>query len=136
MERLEIYERLAELDERGRGDAASAMLCRRTILEETGGPPAHAAPRGLAPSSAPAATTSSTPIALDIARALEGAESVAHAMLAARLRQRAGSWDETREAVEIAYRHAPARHLGAAADGGARARARASTRSRSSATAP
>jgi cellulose synthase operon protein C len=105
-ERLEIYERLAELDERGRGDAASGMLFRRTILEETGG---HLPTLRRVASNLISAGRDEElePIVLDIARALDGPESVAHAMLAARLRHRAASWDETREAVEIAYKHQP-----------------------------
>jgi tetratricopeptide (TPR) repeat protein len=47
------------------------------------------------------------PVAMEIARALEGAEAVAHAHLCARLRLRGGTWDDTREPVEIAYRHEP-----------------------------
>ena len=106
VERLEVYERLAELDERGRGDAASGLLWRRTILEETGG---HLPTLRRVASTLIGAGRDDElePIALDIARALEGPESVAHAMLTSRLHQRAGSWDETREAVEIAYKHQP-----------------------------
>ena len=106
VERLEIYERLAELDERGRGDAGSGLLWRRTILEETGG---HLPTLRRVASSLISAGRDEEldPIALDIARALDGAESVAHAMLSARLRQQAGSWEDTREAVELAYKHLP-----------------------------
>jgi tetratricopeptide (TPR) repeat protein len=106
VERLEIYERLAELDERGRGDAGSGLLWRRTILEETGG---HLPTLRRVASTLIGAGRDEEldPIALDIARALDGAESVAHAMLSARLRQQSASWDDTREAVEIAYKHQP-----------------------------
>jgi lipopolysaccharide biosynthesis regulator YciM len=106
VERLEIYERLAELDERGRGDSASALLWRRSILEET---PGHLPTlRSVASTLIGAGRDEELdPIALEIARVLEGPESVAHAMLSARLRQKTGSWDETREAVEIAYKHIP-----------------------------
>src|SRR6185369_10229218 len=47
------------------------------------------------------------PIAIAIARALDGPESVAHAQLSARLRLRSAAWEETREPVEIAYKHEP-----------------------------
>ncbi len=106
VERLEIYERLAELDERGRGDAASAMLFRRTILEETAG---HMPTLCRVASTLIGAGRDDElePIALDIAKHLDGPEAVAHAMLASRLHQRAGNWDETREAVEVAYRQVP-----------------------------
>jgi cellulose synthase operon protein C len=106
VERLEIYERLAELDERGRGDAANGLLWRRMILEETGG---HLPTLRRVASTLIGAGRDEElePIALDIARALEGPESVAHAMLTSRLHQKVGTWDETREAVEIAYKHQP-----------------------------
>jgi len=106
VERLEIYERLAELDERGRGDGASALLWRRTILEETSG---HLPTLRRVASNLIGAGRDEElePIALEIARALEGPESVAHAMLASRLHQRTGTWDETRDAVEIAYKYQP-----------------------------
>ncbi len=75
------------------------------------------------------------PIALDIARTLDGPESVAHAMLASRLHQRTGTWDETREAVEIAYKHQPRgiwalRQMAAHARAKRRGRARAGGRAR------
>jgi cellulose synthase operon protein C len=122
VERLEIYERLAELDERGRGDVASGMLFRRTILEETGGhlPTLRRVASGLISAGR---DDELEPIALDIARALEGPESVAHAMLASRLHQRTGTWDETREAVELAYKHQP-RSIWALRQMAAHARAR------------
>lgn len=122
LERLEIYERLAELDERGRGDVASGLLWRRTILEETGG---HLPTLRRVASALIGAGRDEEldPIALDIARALEGPESVAHAMLSARLRHKATTWDETREAVEIAYKHVP-RGLWALRQMAAHARAR------------
>ncbi|APR83363.1 Exonuclease SbcC [Minicystis rosea] len=122
VERLEIYERLAELDERGRGDAASGLLWRRTILEETGG---HLPTLRRVASTLIGAGRDEEldPIALDVARALEGPESVAHAMLSARLRQQAGTWDDTREAVELAYKHLP-RSIWALRQMAAHARAR------------
>lgn len=106
IDRLEIYERLAELDERGRGDFASGLLWRRTILEETGGhlPTLRRLMTALISAGR---EEEMEPFALEIARALDGGESVAHAMLASRLRQRGGSWDDTREAVEIAYKNEP-----------------------------
>jgi tetratricopeptide (TPR) repeat protein len=105
-ERREIYERLAELDELGRGDVASGVLWRRTILEED-------------PSHLPTLRRIETalmrenrvdelePIALEIARALGvGPEMIAHAALSARLRSRV-AWDESLEAVRLAYAHEP-----------------------------
>lgn len=106
VERLEIYERLAELDERGRGDAASGLLWRRTILEET---PSHLPTLRRVASTLIGAGRDEEldAVALEIARALEGPESVAHAMLSARLRQKTATWDDTREAVDIAFKHTP-----------------------------
>jgi tetratricopeptide (TPR) repeat protein len=122
VERLEIYERLAELDERGRGDTASGLLWRRTILEETAG---HLPTLRRVASTLIGAGRHDElePIALDLARTLEGPESVAHAMLASRIHQLTGTWDETREAVEIAYKHQP-RGAWALRQMGAHARAR------------
>lgn len=103
--RLEIYERLAELDERGRGDTASGLLFRRTILEEN---PSHI--RTLRRVASALMTESREdelePIALELARNLEGGEAVAYAALSARLRQRV-SWEETLEPVRVAYAHEP-----------------------------
>ncbi|MFO0589855.1 MAG: hypothetical protein U0441_20105 [Polyangiaceae bacterium] len=105
-ERLEIYERLAELDERGRSDAASGLLWRRTILEET---PSHLPT--LRRVASDLITTGRQeelePIAFETARALQGGEAVAHAMLSARLRLGAGTWESTRDPVEIAYKQEP-----------------------------
>jgi tetratricopeptide (TPR) repeat protein len=106
LDRLEIYERLAELDERGRGDVGSGLLWRRTILEET---PAHLPTlRRLASALISEGRDEDLePIITEIARTLDGPEAIAHAMLSARLRLRAGTWDTTREPVEIAYRNEP-----------------------------
>lgn len=105
-ESLEIYERLAELDEIGRGDAASGLLWRRTILEQT---PSHLPTLRRVASDLIAAGRHEElePIALETARALTGGEAVAHAMLCARLRLAAGTWESTREPVDIAYAHEP-----------------------------
>lgn len=105
-ERLEIYERLAELDERGRSDAASALLWRRTILEQS---PSHLPTLRRIASDLIALDRHEElePVALETARALTGGESVAHAMLCARLRLATGTWESTREPVEIAYSHEP-----------------------------
>lgn len=106
IERLETYERLAELDERGRGDAASALLWRRTILEDA---PGHLPTLRLVAGSLLGSGRDDElePITFELAKALDGASAIAHAMLSARLRLRHGTWDDTREPVEIAYRHEP-----------------------------
>ncbi len=106
IERLETYERLAELDERGRGDAASALLWRRTILEDS---PGHLPTLRLVASALIGAGRDEElePVTFELAKALDGASAIAHAMLSARLRMRTGTWDDTREPVEIAYRHEP-----------------------------
>lgn len=106
VERLEIYERLAELDERGRDDASSALLWRRTILEQA---PSHLPTLRRVASDLIAAGRHEElePIAYETARALAGGEAVAHAMLCSRLRLAASTWESTREPIEIAYAHEP-----------------------------
>jgi tetratricopeptide (TPR) repeat protein len=104
--RFEIYELLAELDERGRGDLASGLLWRRSILEEE---PQHLPTLRRVASDLVSMGRDDElePIALEIAKAVGGSESVAHAMLSARLRLRAGTWDDMREPVRVAARHEP-----------------------------
>ncbi|WP_437968535.1 tetratricopeptide repeat protein [Sorangium sp. So ce260] len=105
-ERLEIYERLAELDELGRRDAGSALLWRRSILEET---PHHLPTLRRVASFliGEGRDDELEPIALEIARVLDGPEAIAHALLSARLRLRVLPWEETFEPVQIAYRNEP-----------------------------
>ncbi len=106
IERLEIYERLADLDELGRNDAASGLLWRRSILEET---PAHLPTlRRMASFLVGSGRDDELePVALEIAKALEGPEAIAHAALCARLRLRITGWDETAEPVAVAYKNEP-----------------------------
>lgn len=101
--RMEIYERLAELDERGREDAASGLLFRRTILEEN---PAHIRTLRRVTSTLMAGgrTEELEPFAMELARNLEGGEAVAYAAVATRLRTQ---WEETAEPVAIAYAQSP-----------------------------
>jgi cellulose synthase operon protein C len=104
--RREAYERLAVLDATARQDPASALLWHRSILEES-------------PSFRPSLRyvehhlvgegrdDELEPIVSAIAGALRGTgagETTAHAELAARLRMRGleGSWDSTRDMVELA----------------------------------
>jgi tetratricopeptide (TPR) repeat protein len=104
--RREAYERLAVLDATARHDPASALLWHRSILEETPGyEPSlrhveqHFVGEGR--------DDELEPIASAIANALRGSgagECTAHAELAARLRMRGaeGSWEATREMVDLA----------------------------------
>ncbi|WP_437610859.1 hypothetical protein WMF20_04065 [Sorangium sp. So ce834] len=105
-ERLEIYERLAELDELGRKDPGNALLWRRSILEET---PHHLPTLRRVASYliGEGRDEELEPIALEIARVLDGPEAIAHALLSARLRLRVLPWEETLEPVQIAYRNEP-----------------------------
>ncbi|WP_437279620.1 tetratricopeptide repeat protein [Sorangium sp. So ce375] len=105
-ERLDIYERLAELDEQGRKDAGSALLWRRSILEET---PHHLPTLRRVASHliGEGRDEELEPIALEIARVLDGPEAIAHALLSARLRLRVLPWEEALEPVQIAYRNEP-----------------------------
>ncbi|WP_437317987.1 hypothetical protein [Sorangium sp. So ce385] len=106
VERLEIYERLAELDELGRSDPGNALLWRRSILEET---PHHLPTLRRVASYliGEGRDEELEPIALEIARVLDGPEAIAHALLSARLRLRVLPWEETLEPVQIAYRNEP-----------------------------
>lgn len=103
--RLEIYERLAELDERGRDDTASGLLFRRTILEEN---PSHVRTlrRVASVLMSGGREDELEPIAMELARTLEGGEAAAYAALASRLRWRT-AWEETAEPTAIAYAQTP-----------------------------
>jgi tetratricopeptide (TPR) repeat protein len=104
--RREAYERLAVLDATARQDPASALLWHRSILEETPGfePSLRHVEQHLI---GEGRDEELEPIVSAIAQALRGSgpgECAAHAELAARLRMRGaeGSWDATREMVNIA----------------------------------
>ncbi|HRI69955.1 MAG TPA: tetratricopeptide repeat protein, partial [Polyangium sp.] len=105
-ERLETYERLAELDEVGRNDPGNALLWRRTILE---GAPTHIPTLRRVASTLIVAGRDEElePVVFATAKTLEGPEAIAHAQLSARLRLRMKTWDDTREAVDIAYKNEP-----------------------------
>ena len=109
--RREAYERLAVLDASARQDPASALLWHRSILEEQPGyvPSLRYIEQHLV---GEGRDEELEPIATSIAQALHGkspGEASAHAELAARLRLRgaAGSWDATRELVELAAAESP-----------------------------
>jgi hypothetical protein len=101
--RLEAYERLADLDELGRGDAASAVLWHQSILEEH--PQFLPSLRRLEQWLIEAGRSDELElIAAGIAKAVEGGESLAHAHLATRLKTRAAPWQAAIELVKLAYR--------------------------------
>ncbi|MET0791664.1 MAG: hypothetical protein ABW061_09110, partial [Polyangiaceae bacterium] len=99
-----IYERLSQLD-RARGESSSALLWQTAILEQS---PAHLpALRRLEHAYISGDRLDELePIAVGLARVLDGQESNAHARLAARLRVRRGAWSEVREMAEISLVHA------------------------------
>lgn len=105
-ERLEVHERLAELEEAGRKDPAGALRWRRAILEEV---PDHLPTlrRVVTALAAEGRDAEVEPVALAIAKALDGPESTAHAILSARLRLRGVGWEEMREPLEVAYQREP-----------------------------
>lgn len=105
-ERLETYERLAELDEIGRNDPGNALLWRRTILESAA---THLPTLRRVASTLIVAGRDEElePVVFATAKTLEGPEAIAHAQLSARLRLRLKGWDETRESVEVAYKNEP-----------------------------
>lgn len=101
--RREAYERLADLDARGRSDAGSALLWHRTILDEV---PDHKPSLRYVEHAlvGEGRDDEVEPIMSAIARVLSGSpggECSAHAGLAARLRMRAGDWDGTRDLAEL-----------------------------------
>ncbi|MGD0530302.1 MAG: tetratricopeptide repeat protein, partial [Polyangiaceae bacterium] len=104
--RREAYERLAILDATARQDPASALLWHRSILEDapTFKPSLRHVEQHLV---SEGRDDELEPIASAIANALRGSgagECTSHAELGARLRMRGteGSWDSTRELVELA----------------------------------
>jgi Tfp pilus assembly protein PilF len=101
----ELYERLSTLD-RVRGDTSSALLWHSAILERT---PDHLpALRRLEHAYiASGRDEDLEPIAVTLAALLDVNEANAHAMLAARLRTRAGAWGATRELAELAAKLSP-----------------------------
>ncbi len=109
--RREAYERLAVLDATARQDPASALLWHRSILEEQPGyvPSLRYVEQHLI---GEGRDEELEPIAAAVAQALHGksaGEASAHAELAARLRLRGatGSWDATREMVDLAAAESP-----------------------------
>ncbi|MGO9833935.1 MAG: tetratricopeptide repeat protein [Polyangiaceae bacterium] len=104
--RREAYERLATLDATARHDPASALLWHRSILEEVPDykPSLRHVEHHLV---GEGRDDEIEPIASAIAAVLRGTgsgECTAHAELAARLRMRGatGSWEATRDLVELA----------------------------------
>ena len=104
--RREAYQRLAILDATARQDPASALLWHRSILEDAPGfkPSLRHVEHHLV---GEGRDDELEPIATAIATALRGTgagECTSHAELAARLRMRGaeGSWDSTRDLVELA----------------------------------
>lgn len=105
--RREAYERLADLDEHGRGDLASAALWHRSILEESPGflPSLRKLEHQLVGEGREEELEA---IAAEIAKVLPGSEATAHAAVGARLRLRSAPWDSTRDLVDAAFRVEPA----------------------------
>ncbi|HLK38513.1 MAG TPA: tetratricopeptide repeat protein [Polyangiaceae bacterium] len=104
--RCEAYERLAMLDATARNDPGSALLWHRTILEDL---PRHKPSLRYLEQHllGDGRDDELEPIASGIAACLRGTgpgECTSHAELAARLRMRGatGSWDATRDMVELA----------------------------------
>ena len=97
----EAFERLAYVDEIGRGDTASGLLWHRSILEKD--PSALPSLRRLEHALVGEGREDELePIFVEIAKAASGGEAVAHAQVAARLRQRVSTWDATRDLVVLA----------------------------------
>jgi len=101
----ELYERLSELD-RARGDASSALLWQSAILEAN---PKHLpALRAIEHAYLGSGRADELePVAATLAGLLDRNEATAHAILAARLRIKAGARDRVRELAELAAAHDP-----------------------------
>ena len=109
--RREAYERLAEIDEKGRSDTASALLWHRTVLEEEPGylPSLRYVEHALISEGRDAELE---PYYFSIAHTLGSespAECSAHAFASAELRARTPElgWDAGYEPVKLAYESAP-----------------------------
>lgn len=100
-DRREARERLADIDESGRGDLASALLWHRAILEET---PGHLPSlRRLEHAYVGEGRDEDLePIASELTKLLAGPEVDAHAMLASRIRLRDLPWTQTRDLAQRA----------------------------------
>jgi len=99
--RREVHERLAELDELGRRDLASALLWHRSILEES---PRHLPSlRRIEHAYVGSGRDDDLePIASELVHALEGPEVDGHAVVASRIRLRESSWADLAELCKVA----------------------------------
>lgn len=104
--RAELYELIAHI-ERGRGEDAKAVEALRAIIAEqsTTGLAAHVAALHELEAMAFANGDASglADVSMAIASAVEGSESVAHAMMAARLIHERDGWASTYDAVQLAF---------------------------------
>ena len=100
--RVEAYERLAELDEVVRGDAASALAWHRCVLEQW---PLHLPSLARIEHSliSEGREDELEAVAAELAKALEGSEASAHAHLAMRLCTKVGPWQAGGAYVKLAY---------------------------------
>lgn len=99
--RREIHERLADLDEHGRNDQASALLWHRSILEES---PRHLPSlRRIEHAYVGSGRDEDLePFASELVHALEGPEVDGHAVVASRIRLREAPWSELAELSKAA----------------------------------
>lgn len=126
----ELYERLSQIDS-ARGEASSALLWHSAIFERT--PSYLPALRRLEHAYiSDGRDEELEPVAAALAAQLDRGEATAHALIASRLRIRAGRWGEARELVELAARQdtpslwalrAESAHARAAGDDAAQLRA-------------
>ena len=100
-ERREARERLAELDEIGRNEPASALLWHSAILEES---PSHLPSLRRIEQAyiADGRDDDLEPIAVQLVKVLEGPEVDAHAVVASRVRLRGQSWTDLRDLADAA----------------------------------
>lgn len=100
---VEIYRKLAELDERGRGDHASSLLWYRTILEAVPGD-LETLRRISVSLMVQGRIDELDDVLLQLGTRLASSEGLAHAALAARLRWKTQDWNHARPAVEACVR--------------------------------
>ncbi len=104
--RHELAVQLAEVEAQGRGERSRAIALLREVVDAE--PTGVLAQRMLTSLIAlDGKAEGFAEIALARAHSSSGADALAFAMLAARLKQRDGSWDDAAEAVELAFAHAP-----------------------------
>ncbi len=101
--RAELLEVIAQVQARGRGDQEKAKEALRSILREQ---PTHVATLHEleAMALADGDVSDLADVCMSIAKTVEGSACIEHAMMAARLIHASGGWDDTFDAVQLAFK--------------------------------